>query len=97
MIFIRYPTVWIYSTGDELKSNEDKHHSCIRDTNSLMIKQLLEQDNYEGSVFIGGVIRDKCVIFNMIYIFWYWSNYTENLVGMIFANNLRKHLTMLIL
>jgi molybdopterin biosynthesis enzyme len=65
MIFIRYPTVWIYSTGDELENNKNPCHNCIRDTNSLMIKQLLEQDNYKGSVFNGGVIRDKYVIFNI--------------------------------
>lgn len=61
MIFIRYPTVWIFSTGDELKSNEDDGY--IRDTNSLMIKQLLAQDKYMGSVYNRGIFRDKYVIF----------------------------------
>jgi len=63
--FIRYPTVWIFSTGDELESNKDSHVGYIRDTNSVMIQQILEQDNYKGHIFNYGIIRDKCVNVNM--------------------------------
>lgn len=59
--FIRYPTVWIFSTGDELESIKDSHDGYIRDTNSVMIKQILEQDSYRGQIFNYGIIRDKCV------------------------------------
>lgn len=63
--FNRYPTVWIFSTGDELESNKDSHGGYIRDTNSVMIKQILEQDNFKGQIFNYGIIRDKWVKVNM--------------------------------
>ncbi|XP_025190932.1 gephyrin [Melanaphis sacchari] len=56
---IKYPTVSIFSTGDELQSIEDSCNSCIRDTNSVMIKQILEQDHYKGQVFNFGIVRDN--------------------------------------
>lgn len=56
---IKYPTVWIFATGDELKSDKDSHGGYIRDTNSVMIKQILEQDNYKGQIFNYGIIRDN--------------------------------------
>lgn len=69
--FLRYPTVWIFSTGDELQSNKDTYPGYIRDTNSIMINQILEQDKYLGQVLNYGVVRDKYVlkIFYYIYIF----------------------------
>lgn len=59
--FIRYPAVCIFSTGDELESSKDKFKGYIKDTNSLMIQQILEKDNYEGKIFNLGVVRDKYV------------------------------------
>ncbi|XP_060857084.1 gephyrin [Metopolophium dirhodum] len=56
---IKYPTIWIFSTGDELESNKDSHGGYIRDTNSVMIQQILEQDNYKGHIFNYGIIRDN--------------------------------------
>lgn len=56
LIFLRYPTVCIFSSGDELDSNKD---GSIRDTNSLMIKQILEQDGYLGQILNFGIVRDK--------------------------------------
>lgn len=56
VLFPRYPTICIFSTGDELDSNKD---GSIRDTNSLMIKQILEQDGYLGQILNLGVVRDK--------------------------------------
>lgn len=63
--FKRYPAVFIFSTGDELKSTKDSHGDYIRDTNSVMIKQILEQDHYKGHVSNFGIVRDKCVNLNM--------------------------------
>lgn len=57
MIF-RYPSICIFSTGDEIGNGQGTQ---IRDTNSVMIKQILEQDNYMGKVFLTGVAKDKCV------------------------------------
>jgi molybdopterin biosynthesis enzyme len=59
--FKRYPTVWIFSTGDELENIS----GYIRDTNSVMIKQILEQDHYKGQVFNFGIVRDKYVNVNI--------------------------------
>lgn len=56
---IKYPAVLIFSTGDELKSIKDSHGDYIRDTNSFMIKQILEQDHYKGQVFNFGIVRDN--------------------------------------
>ncbi|XP_060843810.1 gephyrin isoform X1 [Rhopalosiphum padi] len=52
---IKYPTIWIFSTGDELENIS----GYIRDTNSVMIKQILEQDHYKGQVFNFGIVRDN--------------------------------------
>ncbi|XP_026817764.1 gephyrin [Rhopalosiphum maidis] len=52
---IKYPTVCIFSTGDELENIS----GYIRDTNSVMIKQILEQDHYKGQVFNFGIVRDN--------------------------------------
>lgn len=60
VIFFRYPTVWIFSTGDELiDCKKDIIYGYIRDTNSVMIKQTIEQDNYKGEVFNCGIVKDK--------------------------------------
>lgn len=67
LMFIRYPTIYIFSTGDELKSLNNTHSGHIRDTNSVMIKQILEQDNYRGQVLNCGIVRDKYV-FYIVYI-----------------------------
>jgi len=58
---LRYPTVCIFSTGDELKSINDTHYGYIRDTNSIMIEQILKQDTYMGQVLNFGIARDKYV------------------------------------
>lgn len=58
--FIRYPNVCIFSTGDELiECEKDAHYGYIRDTNSTMIKQTIEQDNYMGEIFNYGIVKDK--------------------------------------
>lgn len=81
MIFIRFPTVCIFSTGDELQNIEEADRGYIRDTNSVMIKQILEQDGYMGKVFICGIVRDKCVLYalkyinNLLFIFLWSYNY----------------------
>lgn len=62
MIFIRLPSVCVFSTGDELVSDYNTHHGCIQDTNSIMIVQLLGQDNYKGRVINSGIVEDKYVI-----------------------------------
>lgn len=82
MTFIRYPTICIFSTGDELQTKEEADRGYIRDTNSVMIKQILEQDDYRGKVFISGIVRDKCVLyifkynFDLSYIFMCLYNYS---------------------
>jgi len=59
-----------------------------------MIEQILEQDKYMGKILNYGVVRDKyvivilCVYFNFNMVILYFQ------VGMIFANNLKKHFTM---
>lgn len=76
MTYIRYPTIWIFSTGDELKCNEDKFSGYIRDTNSIMIAQILEQDKYTGQVLNYGVVRDKWVV-EILYYTYFLNNYFE--------------------
>ncbi|VVC25297.1 Hypothetical protein CINCED_3A010848 [Cinara cedri] len=55
---IIYPSVCIFSTGDEIGNGQGTQ---IRDTNSVMIKQILAQDNYMGKVFLTGVAKDNWI------------------------------------
>lgn len=65
LIFFRFPSVCIFSTGDELVSDYGTYHDRTQDTNSLMIEQILDQDNYEGFVINSGIVKDKYVIFKL--------------------------------
>jgi len=60
-----------------------------------MIEQILEQDKYMGKILNYGVVRDKYVIVILcVYLFNFNVVILYFQVGMIFANNLKKHLVM---
>ncbi|XP_050438861.1 gephyrin-like isoform X2 [Adelges cooleyi] len=54
----KYPRVWIISTGDELKSNENASLGYIRDTNSSMIEDILCHDRF-FNVCCRNIIKDN--------------------------------------
>ncbi|XP_050528251.1 molybdenum cofactor synthesis protein cinnamon isoform X2 [Daktulosphaira vitifoliae] len=51
------PNIWIFSTGDELKNNEESGKSLIRDTNSSMIQDILYNDRH-FNIQCGQIISD---------------------------------------